>query len=73
MVSLSSLNQAREALFYREKEASLHCQFSIWGCLLQRKKPPKPPYFGGLQICLYSIEFTSVTNTNNEVKQRCEK
>ena len=27
----------------------------------------------GLQICLFSIEFMSVTNTNNEVKRRCEK
>ena len=27
----------------------------------------------GLQICPSSIEFMSVTNMNNEVKQKCEK
>ena len=62
------LNQEGEALFYREREVSLPCQFPMWDCPPQRKKPYKPPNFEGLQICLSSIEFTSVTNTSNEVK-----
>ena len=76
MVSLSFFsfsNQKGEAIFYKEREVSLPYQFPMWDCLPQREKPPKPPNFGGLQICPSLIEFTSVTNTNNEVKRRCKR
>ena len=70
MVSLffSLPNQGREAPFYRERVTFLPCHFPLWDCLPQRNKPHKASNFGDLQIYPSSIEFTSVTNTNNEVK-----
>ena len=74
MVSLFSLFSIKggEDPFYREREASLPCKFPMWDCLPQRKKILSLQIWG-LQIFPSSIEFKNVTNTNNEVKRRCEK
>ena len=53
MVSLFPfLNQGGEDPFYREREASLSCNFSMWDCLPQRKKNLKPQNVGSTSLSL---------------------
>ena len=62
MVSLFfSPNQEGETLFYREMD-SFSCQFPMWDCLSQMKKPQS------LQILrVYSILITIVTDGGKEM------
>ena len=73
MVSFFFFKPRRDAFFYREIEVSLPCQFPRWDYLPQKNKPHKLSNFGSIQICPSSIEFTSLTNTNNEVKRRYDE
>ena len=54
MVSLFPFfsNQGGEDSFYRERDTSLPCNFSMWDCLPQKKKNHKPQNLGSTDMLL---------------------
>ena len=54
--------------FYRERETSFSCNFSMWDCLPQRKKILKPQNVGSTPLFLVIFQCRIASHKRKEKK-----